>query len=226
MAEIAIAVDGPGSSGKGTVARGVARALGYSYIDTGSMYRSVALIAREQGISWEDGPRLAQLASQLRFDFRWDGDILRIVVNDRDLTSQIRNDDVGVGASRVSARPEVRQALLELQRALGRRGGVVMDGRDIGTVVLPDAQLKIYLDAAIDERARRRHDELMRRGDVISYQDVFDALDARDRLDKERPIAPLRQAEDAVYLDSSSLTIREATDRVLELAISRGATLV
>jgi cytidylate kinase len=221
--EIAIAVDGPGSSGKGTVARAVARALGYAYVDTGSMYRSVALMARERGVSWQDGPALARLASGLTFDFRWDGDILIILVDGFDVTSAIRKDDIGTGASQVSAWPEVRAALLERQRDLGHRGGVVMDGRDIGTVVLPDAQLKIYLDADLEERARRRHDELLRRGDVVSYPQVLEALETRDRQDRERPVAPLCLAPDAVFLDTSTLTVREATDKVLDLAEERGA---
>lgn len=221
MPDIAIAVDGPGSSGKGTVARGVARVMGYQYVDTGSMYRSVALLSHERGIPWTDGPAVAHLARGLQFRFHWDGDVLRILVDGRDLTSLIRQDSVGSGASDVSIHGEVRQALLELQRKLGHQGGVVMDGRDIGTVVLPDADLKVYLDADLDERARRRHEELLRRGDLTSFHEVRDALEARDRQDRERAVAPLRQAPDAVYLDTSTLTIREATDLVLELARER-----
>lgn len=223
MARITIAVDGPASSGKGTVARGVARALGYQYVDTGAMYRSVALVAEERGVSWKDADALAKLAGGLRFSFGWDGDVLHVIVDGRDVTSAIRRDEIGRGASDVSAHPPVRGALLELQRALGREGGVVMDGRDIGTVVLPDAQLKIFLDADLDERASRRHEELLRRGDLTSYAQVREALAARDKQDRERPVAPLRQAEDAVYLDTSQLTIREATDQVLALAHARGA---
>jgi cytidylate kinase len=220
---ITIAVDGPGSSGKGTVARGVARALGYQYVDTGSMYRTVALAAKERGISWQDGPSLARLAHALHFHFLWDGDVLHVFTDDRDVTSAIRRDDIGRGASDVSALPPVRAALLELQRSLGAKGGVVMDGRDIGTVVLPNADLKVFLDADVDERARRRHEELLRRGEVIHYQEVHAALVARDRQDRERAVAPLRPADDAVHVDTSALTIREAIDRVLALAHERGA---
>lgn len=223
MAEIAIAVDGPGSSGKGTVARGVARALGYQYIDTGAMYRAVALLAKEREISWKDGPSVAALAAHLRFQFSWDGDILRMQVDGRDLTAAIRRDDIGRGASDISVHPEVRSALLSLQQGLGRQGSVVMDGRDIGTVVLPEARLKIFLDADLEERARRRHDEMIRRGELASYQDVYSGLEARDRQDRERPVAPLIQAKDAVYIDTSQLTIREATEVVLALARARGA---
>ncbi len=223
MPEIAIAVDGPGSSGKGTVARGVARALGYQYIDTGAMYRAVALLAKDRSISWTDGPAVAKLAAGLRFQFSWDGDILRMRVDGQDLTTAIRKDDIGRGASDISVHPEVRTALLSLQQGLGREGAVVMDGRDIGTVVLPEARLKIFLDAELEERARRRHDEMIRRGELASYQDVYAALEARDRQDRERKVAPLTQAKDAVYIDTSQLTIREATEVVLALARARGA---
>ena len=223
---IAIAVDGPGSSGKGTVARGVARALGYQYVDTGSMYRSVALVAQERGLSWKDGPAVAALARALDFRFLWDGDVLRVLVDGQDVTSCIRRDEIGRGASDDSALAPVRTALLDLQRALADVGGVVMDGRDIGTVVLPKADLKVFLDAGLDERARRRHEELLRRGEVVSFHQVRDSLEARDRQDRERPVAPLRQAEDAIYLDTSELTIREATDVVLGLARQRGAEAV
>lgn len=220
---LAIAVDGPGSSGKGTVARGVARALGYQYVDTGAMYRAVALIARRRGIGWDDAGAIGELASHLRFRFHWDGDILRIVVDDEDLTRVIRADDVGQGASRISRYPEVRSALLGLQRALGAGGGVVMDGRDIGTVVLPGADLKIFLDASLEERARRRHEELLRRGEMVHLDEVRAALDARDRQDRERATAPLVAAPDATHIDTTELTIPRAIDVVLGLVRERVA---
>jgi cytidylate kinase len=221
MSGIAIAVDGPGSAGKGTVARGVARALGYQYIDTGSMYRAVALVALRSGIPWSDEARLAALAAKLRFHFRWDGDHLRVEVDEIDVTREIRDDAVGRGASDVSVHPAVRATLVALQRALAQDGGVVMDGRDIGTVVLPDAALKIFLDAGLDERAQRRHEELLRRGEQLSYADVRAALEARDRQDTERAHSPLRAADDAIHLDTSDLTIRQAIDAVLALARDR-----
>lgn len=219
--KLTIAVDGPASSGKGTVARAVARALGYQYVDTGSMYRAVALFARRRGIAWDDAPALAQLAAELRFRFDWDGELLRVEVDGEDVTGALREDAIGNGASTVSAHPAVRTALLEQQRALGARGGVVMDGRDIGTVVLPDADLKVFLDAALDERARRRHEELLRRGEVLRYAQVREAIAERDRQDREREVAPLRQAPDAVYVDTTDLTIRQAVDVLLALANER-----
>jgi cytidylate kinase len=219
-----IAVDGPGSSGKGTVARAVARALGYAYVDTGAMYRAVALLALRRGVDWDEAEAVAELARGLDFDFQWDGDVLRIIVEGDDVTREVRRDAIGTGASRVSRHPPVRDALLDRQRALAAKGGVVMDGRDIGTVVLPEAELKVYLDAHVDERARRRHEELVRRGEVVKFQVVRDALVARDRRDAERDVAPLRPADDAVRLDSTDLTIRQVVDRVLQLAAERGAT--
>jgi cytidylate kinase len=219
--KLTIAVDGPGSSGKGSVARGVARELGYQYIDTGAMYRAVALMARRRGIDPDDAAGVAEVARSLQFAFDWDVDVLRIRVNGEDLTRDIRADDVGQEASRVSRHPEVREALLGLQRSLGAGGGVVMDGRDIGTVVLPDAELKVFLDASLDERARRRHEELVRRGEAAHLADVRNALAQRDRQDRERDTAPLRAAADAVVLDTTNLTIRQAVDRLLALIAER-----
>ncbi len=220
---LTIAIDGPGSSGKGTIARGVARTLGYQYVDTGAMYRSVALVAQQRGVDWADADACAEVALSLSFRFEWDGDVLRILVDGQDVTRAIRVDEVSTGASNVSKHPQVRAALLDLQRELGAAGGVVMDGRDIGTVVLPDADLKVYLDADVQERARRRHEELLRRGETQRYSEVLDTLAARDKQDMERETAPLKPAHDAVHIDSTSLTIRAAIDAVLSLASQRGA---
>jgi cytidylate kinase len=216
---LTIAIDGPGSAGKGTVARGVAQALAYQYVDTGAMYRAVALFSERAGIPWTDEVRVATVARDLHFAFVWDGDALRIVVNDEDVSKSIRTAHVGKGASDVSALPAVRAALLELQRGLGAQGGVVMDGRDIGTVILPDSELKVFLSASLEERARRRHEELIRRGEVASYDDVQTQLAYRDKQDSERPIAPLKQAEDAILVDTTDLTIPQAIDKVLGLAL-------
>ncbi|MCB9681521.1 MAG: (d)CMP kinase [Alphaproteobacteria bacterium] len=220
---MAIAIDGPAGSGKGTVARGVAHALGYRYVDTGAIYRAVALEARRRGVSWDDGPALAALAGALHLDFVWDDDVLRVVVDGQDVSRAIRDDEIGTGASTVSRHPAVRDALLALQRSLGARGAVVMDGRDIGTVVLPDAALKVYLDADLDERARRRHEELLRRGENVHLAEVVAAMTARDRQDMERATAPLRQADDAVRVDTTALTVPVVVARVLTLARERGA---
>lgn len=218
---IAIAVDGPASSGKGTVARGVARALGYAYVDTGSMYRSVALFAAERGVDWSEAEAVAEVAASLCFDFAWDGDTLRVRVDGRDVTLEIRTGEMGIGASDVSAHPPVRAALLGLQRSMGAEGGVVMDGRDIGTVVLPEAELKVYLDASLAERARRRWAELVARGEEVERSVVERDLAERDRQDRERAVAPLKVAEDAVVVDTTSMSIDEAIEAVLSLARER-----
>lgn len=223
MSRITIAVDGPGSAGKGTVAKGVARALGYQYVDTGAMYRAVALFCRRRGIAWNDDQGAARVASSLDFQFSWTGDVLVVQVDGEDVSSAIRQDGIGRGASDVSALPAVRKALLELQQGMGAKGGVVMDGRDIGTVVLPDADLKIFLDASLDERARRRHEELIRRGETVPLNQVRAGLAFRDKQDSERAVAPLKQADDAIYLDSTEYSAAQMIDHVLDLARERGA---
>jgi cytidylate kinase len=212
---LAIAIDGPASSGKGTVARMVARTLGYAYIDTGAMYRAVALRAQEEGIDLGDGARLGALAASIDFRFRWDGEQLQILDGERDLSREIRTETVGRGASAVAVLPAVRAALLGRQRALGADGGVVMDGRDIGTVVLPDAGLKIFLDAAPSERARRRHAELVLKDPGLTYEVVLADLIARDKQDSQRAAAPLRRAEGARLVDSTGQTIEAVVATIL-----------
>ncbi len=221
MKRLVVAVDGPSSAGKGTVARQTARALGYRYVDTGAMYRAIGLLAGRQGRSLDDGPALGELAASLVFDFEWDGATLRVIVDGEDLTASLRTSEVGHAASAVSRHAEVRAALLDRQRALAAEGGVVMDGRDIGTVVLPDADVKVFLDAALPERARRRHAELVERGEPTTREDVERAIEARDAQDRQRPVAPLRQAEDAVRVDTTSLSVAEAVTEVLRLVATR-----
>lgn len=216
---ICIAIDGPASSGKGTVARMVARALGYAYVDTGAMYRAVALLALEAGLPLGDAEAVAALASGLDFGFRWDGEQLRVSVNGRDVSEQIRAETVGRGASDVAVHPPVRAALLSLQRALGTAGGVVMDGRDIGTVVLPDAELKIFLDATPEERARRRTLELRARGLEADEARILDEIRARDLQDSTRAVAPLLPAADAVVLDSTHRSAAEMAAEIERMAL-------
>lgn len=217
MAKLTIAVDGPASSGKGTLARGIAKSLDYEYVDTGAIYRSVALFADRAGIPWSDEGPLAALAGSLRFTFQWKEGRLLVQVNGEDVTDAIRRDEISRGASAVSKHGQVRRALLELQRDLGARGGVVMDGRDIGTVVLPTADVKLFLEADLDERARRRHLELVKKGQDLTYEDVRSAIAARDRQDSERAHAPLRAAEDAIVLDSTHLSAGEALESALKI---------
>jgi cytidylate kinase len=211
VSRIRIAIDGPGSSGKGTVAKSVAQALGYRYIDTGAMYRAVALAARRQNVGWKSDA-IGGVARAATIDFAWDGASLRTTLEGEDVSAAIRTEEIGGGASDVASVPDVRAALLEHQRALGRSGGVVMDGRDIGTVVLPDAELKVYLDAELEERGERRPLERVR-----------DDLRERDKQDAGRAVAPLKQAADAVYIDTTGMAPEAVRDRILALARERGA---
>jgi len=216
--QLCIAIDGPASSGKGTVARLVAQHLKYAYIDSGAMYRSVALAAQEQQVEWSDDVNLIALVSRLEFGFKWDGETLQILLNGRNVTQDIRQEAIGRGASDVATHEGVRRALLEQQRALSRSGGVVMDGRDIGTVVLPNAEVKIFLDADVDERAMRRHRELTSKGIAIDYATIRADVIRRDDQDRNRATAPLAQAEDAIYLNTTGMSPDEAARRILEIA--------
>jgi len=212
---INIAIDGPASSGKGTVARKVAVALDYSYIDSGAMYRAVALFARRRRVPWDDGAALTVLAADLAFAFSWKGEWLQLTVGGEDVTEQLRDEAIGNGASQVSAHPGVRSALLGLQRDLAAKGGVVMDGRDIGSVVLPDAQLKVFLDASVEERATRRTAELRGRGLAADLRKIEAEIVARDHQDRNRPTAPLIQTEDAVYIDTTGRTAEQAAQEIV-----------
>ncbi len=217
MREIAIAVDGPGSSGKGTVARCVAETLGYQFVDTGAMYRTVGLHALRAGVPVVDAAAATVIAASLRFRFTFANGALRVEANGEDLTHEIRGEAVGAAASAVAVHPGVREALLGLQRSLGAAGGVVMDGRDIGTVVLPEAELKVYLDASLDERARRRWRDHPER----AFEAVRAELAARDHQDSTRAVAPLRCAEDAVRIDSTGLGVDAVVARIVTLANAR-----
>ena len=218
---IQIAIDGPASSGKGSVARGVARRLGYSYIDTGAMFRAVALVAKERGVAWTDEQGVSNLVRTLRFEFIWVDGVLDLRVNGESVSDRIRGEHVGAGASAVAVFSAVRRALLNRQRELARLGGVVMDGRDIGSVVLPDAQLKVFLDASVAVRAARRHAEMRARGQEVSLDAVRADLIARDLQDRNRDQAPLVQASDAVYVDTSHQTVDEAVEGIVALAHQR-----
>ena len=223
---IAISIDGPGASGKGTVARAVARLLDYRYLDTGAMYRAVALLASERGVAWTDAAGLARIAAILDLDFRWNGEEPRVLVEGRDVTRAIRAQNIGEGASAVAIYPSVRHALVARQQRMAAEGGVVVDGRDIGTVVLPKAQLKVYLDASLEERARRRWTELQERGRPTSLDEIRNELTRRDAQDRGRSTGPLRVAPDAVVVDTTDMSIAEAVRRVIELARQRGARTV
>jgi len=208
-----IAIDGPAASGKGTIAEAVARALGFHYLDSGSLYRLVALKALRTGTPLDDGPALARLAQALDVRFG-DGALL---LDGADVAAAIREEGVSAGASLVAVHGAVRQALIDRQRAFRRPPGLVADGRDMGTVVFPDARLKVFVTATAEERARRRHKQLIAKGISITMDGLLRDIRERDARDAGRAVAPLAPASDAVLLDTTDLTIDEAVERVLAL---------
>ena len=216
-----VAIDGPAGAGKSTAARLLAARLGYALLDTGAIYRTMALRARQRGISWDDGPGVASLADGLDLTFRMEGNVNRVLADGEDLTAAIRTPEISDGASRVSALPEVRAALLGLQRRIGAAGGVVVEGRDIGTVVFPDAEAKFFLTATADERARRRVAELQAGGRPADLAQTKAEILARDQRDSSRAAAPLRRADDAVEIDSSALDASQVVDEMARIVRSR-----
>ncbi len=210
-----IAIDGPAGAGKSTVAKLVAQRLQYVYIDTGAMYRAVAWAAQEKNVSPADADAMGELTRKLLIQLINRDGQQRIVVDGRDVSDEIRTPEISRLVSIVSAIPAVRQGLLELQRQLAAGGGTVMDGRDIGTCVLPNADVKIFLTATIDERARRRWLELQAKGFATDYEQLRQEIALRDKMDSEREIAPLKQAEDAIRVDTSSMTIEQAADAII-----------
>ena len=213
-----IAIDGPAASGKSTLGHKLAQVLGYLYFDTGVMYRAVTWLALSHGIDIDDEVAITSLAEQVKIDVRppsvQDGRAYDVIVDSQDITWDIRRREVEAYVSPVSTYAGVRKALTAQQRRIGKRGRVVMVGRDIGTVVLPEAGLKIYLDASVEERAHRRYKELIERGEVADYEHILAAMRKRDRIDSNRKVAPLRPAEDAQILCSDGLD----ADQVLEVA--------
>lgn len=224
-----IAMDGPAGAGKSTVARRLAQSLGFTLLDTGALYRSIAYAATRAGASLEDSAAVTAVAEDLvRRDALHieptEGSGMRVLLDGQPLGDEIRTPAISMGASVVSAIPGVRAALLDLQRGFAERGlarGVVAEGRDIGTVIFPDADLKIFLTASVDERARRRHVELAAKGSSVTFEQTRDEVASRDRQDEQRAIAPLRRADDALLVDTSSLDGDGAVARCLELWAGR-----
>jgi len=220
--KFAIAIDGPSGAGKSTLARALAKELGILYVDTGAIYRTVARFVLDQQVEPADEAAVVELLPKIKVEMAHGGDGLqRMYLNGEDVTDRIRLPEVSMAASRVSAIPAVRQFLLEMQRHLARQQSVIMDGRDIGTVVLPDAELKIFLTAAPEDRARRRWLELEERGTPQAYEAVLADVLRRDENDSNRPIAPLRPAEDSVILDTTGNTFEESRQLLLRTVKER-----
>ncbi len=217
MKQFSVAIDGPSGAGKSTLARRAAEALGFLYVDTGAIYRTVALACRRHGVSPERPEQVAALLPRLRIDLDYGADgAQRMLLDGEDVSEQIRTPEISMLTSQVSALPEVRAFLLEKQRQLARDHNVIMDGRDIGTVVLPQATVKIYLTAAAEARAQRRCGELRAKGEDISYEEVLREVQARDANDSGRKVSPLRRADDARLVDTTLLDL----DQSLEVLLS------
>lgn len=220
MKKIVVAIDGPAGAGKSTIAKLVAEKLGYAYIDTGAMYRSVAWKFLQTGKLFDED-FISGLSKTMLIDFKPEAKINRVFVDGTEVTEAIRTPEVTAIVSRVAAIGAVREAMVDQQRRMGEAGGVLMDGRDIGTVVFPNAQLKIFLTASVEERARRRYAEMVAKGQQVDLQQLQADIAERDKQDSERAISPLRQAEDALLLDTSDMGISEVTERILQLVQER-----
>ncbi|MBQ7883006.1 MAG: (d)CMP kinase [Phascolarctobacterium sp.] len=216
MKKLVVAIDGPAGAGKSTIAKLAAEKLGYAYIDTGAMYRSVAWKFLQTGAAFEE-EFISKLSQEMVIEFKPEAKVNRVFVDGTEVTSDIRSAEVTANVSRVAAIGAVREAMVDQQRRMGEAGGVLMDGRDIGTVVFPNAEVKIFLTATVEERAMRRYKELVAKGEQVDLEQLQKDIAERDKQDMEREISPLRQAEDAIYLDTSNMSIEEVTAFILNL---------
>ena len=221
MVGIQIAIDGPAAAGKSTIAKIAAGKLGYTYIDTGAMYRALTHKAIELGIDINDGKKLENLLWETTIELLPGADGQTVLLDGEDVTDEIRTTDVTNSVSAVATHSGVRKLMVEKQRSLGNKSGIVMDGRDIGTAVLPDAELKIFMTASVEERAGRRHLENSKRGIESSLEQLKAEISERDRTDTERVSSPLRQAEDAILIDTTSMSIDEVAEMISQLAKER-----
>lgn len=214
---IVIAIDGPAGAGKSSTAKAVAQRLGFTYIDTGAMYRAITYLVIQHKVDVKDEARIIELAAQAKIDFRWQDGELHTYLNDRDVTREIRSTEVANLVSPVSAIGGVREIMVGMQRALGRDTNVVMEGRDIGTRVFPDAEFKIFLQADLETRARRRIKDYQKIGQDIPVAEIIAEIERRDTIDSSRAHSPLMQAADAVVIDTSNLTFEEQVNKIIAL---------
>ena len=220
MSKIVVAIDGPAGAGKSTIAKLVAGELGYAYIDTGAMYRSVTWKWLQTGAAFDEA-FISELSRKMVIEFKPEANVNRVFVDGQEVTAAIRSAEVTANVSRVAAIGPVREAMVEQQRRMGDVGGVLMDGRDIGTVVFPKAQLKVFLTASVEERALRRYKELVAKGEKVELEQLQKDIAYRDKQDSERAISPLRQAEDAILLDTSDMNIEQVVAKLKQLVQER-----
>ena len=217
---INIAIDGPGGAGKSTISKEVAKALGIIYVDTGALYRTIGYFARNNGLAVEDAKiseKITPLLDNINIEIKYADGTQHVILNGEDLGDKIRQPDISMYASAVSSVPNVRAFLLETQKELARKNSVIMDGRDIGTVILPDADVKIFLTASNEARATRRYRELVAKGDDVKYEDVLNEMNARDHADSTRAAAPLKAADDAILFDNSDYDFEGSVEYILKL---------
>ncbi|WP_270261186.1 (d)CMP kinase [Dorea amylophila] len=212
-----VAIDGPAGAGKSTIAKLVAKEKGYIYVDTGAMYRGLAIHFLDKGIQPQETEKVIEACEDAEVTIAYEDAVQHVYLNGKDISSRLRNEEVGNMASVTSAIPEVRKKLLELQQNLAKTQNVIMDGRDIGTCVLPHADVKVYLTASVETRAKRRYQELQEKGEDCNLEEIAHDIEERDRRDMTREIAPLKQAEDAVLVDSSDMTIAEVVKTIVDL---------
>lgn len=212
-----VAIDGPAGAGKSTIAKLVAKEKGYIYVDTGAMYRGLAIHFLDKGIQPQETEKVIEACKDAEVTIAYEDAVQHVYLNGKDISSRLRNEEVGNMASVTSAIPEVRKKLLELQQNLAKTQNVIMDGRDIGTSVLPHADVKVYLTASVETRAKRRYQELQEKGKDCNLEEIAHDIEERDRRDMTREIAPLKQAEDAVLVDSSDMTIAEVVKTIVDL---------
>ena len=212
-----VAIDGPAGAGKSTIAKLVAKEKGYIYVDTGAMYRGLAIHFLDKGIHPGETEKVIEACRDAEVTIAYEDAVQHVYLNGKDISSRLRNEEVGNMASVTSAIPEVRKKLLELQQNLAKTQNVIMDGRDIGTCVLPHADVKVYLTASVETRAKRRYQELQEKGEDCNLEEIAHDIEERDHRDMTREIAPLKQAEDAVLVDSSDMTIAEVVKTIVDL---------